>query len=124
MLYAKQFSKSLPFAALGYLPYGAHVNEHVWSWEGNSVQYWCIIVVLCPICHSFAAKDLKGIIQHVGTIHDHESGCCFLFVAMLIIIHIPISIPTGNIYIQSIVLYTLDTHQMYVCMKYYIIEEF
>ena len=32
------------------------------------------MVVLCPICHSFAATDLKGIIRHLGVIHAHESG--------------------------------------------------
>ena len=33
----------------------------------------------CPLCTSFAAKNLKGVVRHVGSIHAHDSNfriCC------------------------------------------------
>ena len=30
--------------------------------------------MLCPLCSTFAAKDLKGVLRHMGTIHAHEAG--------------------------------------------------
>ncbi len=33
----------------------------------------------CPLCNSFAAPTLKGVVRHVGSVHAHEAGfsvCC------------------------------------------------
>ena len=32
------------------------------------------MVVVCPLCSSFVAKDLKGVLRHMGTVHAHEAG--------------------------------------------------
>lgn len=28
----------------------------------------------CPLCDSFAAPNLKGVVRHIGLIHSHEAG--------------------------------------------------
>jgi len=39
-----------------------------------------VMVVVCPLCSSFAAKDFKGVLRHMGVTHSHEAGfyvrCC------------------------------------------------
>ncbi len=30
--------------------------------------------ITCPICHTFAARNLKGIVRHIGSIHAFEPG--------------------------------------------------
>lgn len=32
------------------------------------------MVERCPLCSSFAAKSLKGVIRHLGLVHAHEAG--------------------------------------------------
>ncbi len=29
---------------------------------------------LCPLCHHFAARTLKGVLRHIGAVHAHEAG--------------------------------------------------
>lgn len=31
-------------------------------------------IVKCPLCSSFAAKSLKGVIRHLGLVHAHDAG--------------------------------------------------
>ena len=28
----------------------------------------------CPLCETFAAPNLKGVVRHVGLVHSHEPG--------------------------------------------------
>ena len=28
----------------------------------------------CPLCHSFAARSLKGVLRHIGAVHAHEAN--------------------------------------------------
>lgn len=28
----------------------------------------------CPLCDSFAAPNLKGVVRHIGVVHAHEAG--------------------------------------------------
>lgn len=46
----------------------------------RSIGYYGTMVVVCPLCSSFAAKDQKGVLRHMGVVHAHEAGfyvrCC------------------------------------------------
>ena len=36
---------------------------------------------ICPLCRSFASKNLKGIVRHIGRVHSHDANfhiCCGL----------------------------------------------
>ena len=28
----------------------------------------------CPLCGSFAAPNVKGVVRHIGLVHAHEAG--------------------------------------------------
>ena len=36
---------------------------------------------ICPLCRSFASKNLKGIVRHIGRVYSHDANfhiCCGL----------------------------------------------
>ena len=37
--------------------------------SASAAQTW-----LCPLCHTFAARNFKGVSRHIGSVHSHEAN--------------------------------------------------